>query len=96
MSLTDIRMIENKLVGRKEVSGKIAYDKPVKRDEVRQLLAEHFKTDVNNIVIRKMSYLTGTRLIDVKAHIYDSLDSIKAFEPLHILIRNNLAEKPKK
>lgn len=96
MSLTDVKMVENKLVGRREVSGRIVYVKPVKREEVKQILADHFKTNVNNVVIRKMTYLTGTRVIDVKAHVYDSADRVKSFEPLYILIRNNLAEKPKK
>lgn len=96
MSLTDLKMVENKLVGRREVFAKIVYDKPVKREDVKQLIAAHFKAGTSNVVIRSMRYVTGTRTIDVKAHVYDDSDKLKAYEPLFILVRNKLAERPKK
>ncbi|MCS7110350.1 MAG: hypothetical protein NZ956_02630 [Candidatus Caldarchaeum sp.] len=96
MSLMDVRMVENRLVGRREVFAKLSYTTPLKRDDVKQILAGHFKVDPKKVVVREMKYLTGTRIVETFAHIYDSDEKIKAYEPFYILVRNKLAERPKK
>ncbi|MCS7133436.1 MAG: 30S ribosomal protein S24e [Candidatus Caldarchaeum sp.] len=96
MSLMDVKMVENRLVGRREVIAKLSYTAPLKRDEVKQILANHFGIEPKKVVIRKIKYLTGTKFVETLAHIYDSDEKIKVYEPLYILVRNKLAERPKK
>ncbi|GBC72461.1 hypothetical protein HRbin03_00290 [archaeon HR03] len=96
MSLVDSKLVENKLVGRREVIAKISFTKPITRDEAKQLIAAHLSIDPARVVVRKLVYHTGSRLVDVYANVYDKVEGIKVFEPLYILIRNKLAERPKK
>lgn len=96
MSLVDVKMIQNNLVGRREIVARIAYKTPLKRDEVKEILAGHFKVEPKTIIIRKINYVTGTRTMVVSANIYNSIEKIKTFEKPYILVRNNLAERPKK
>lgn len=96
MSLVDVRLFENKLVGRREIKAKIEYKTPLTREQTKELLANHFKVDGSLIVVRSVNFLTGTRVAEVEAHVYDSQEKLKTFEPLYILVRNKLAERPKK
>ncbi len=96
MSVMSVNMVDNKLVGRREVEVAITYKNPLTRDELKKVIGEHFKTDPSNIVIKKAVYSTGTKIIKVHAHIYDSPEKAKKIEPKHILIRNKLVEKEKK
>ncbi|MEM0349469.1 MAG: hypothetical protein QXE96_07620 [Candidatus Caldarchaeum sp.] len=96
MSLVDSKLVENKLVGRREITAKISYTNPITRDEAKQLIAAHLNIDPSRVVIRKLLYRTGSRIVDVYANVYNKAEEIKVFEPLHILIRNKLAERPKK
>ncbi|MEM4281106.1 MAG: hypothetical protein QW470_03060 [Candidatus Caldarchaeum sp.] len=96
MSIISAKMTENRLIGRREVLAHISYQKPLTRDEMKQVLAEHFKVNPSNVVIKKADYVTGTKTVNIHAHIYGSVEDIKKYEPNHILIRNKIVEKVKK
>jgi len=96
MSIVSVNLKEDKLVGRRDVEAVIKYTRGLTRDELKQVLAKHFNVDPLNIVVKKATYLTGTRIIKLHAHVYNSVDAAKKAEPKHILIRNKLVEKEKK
>ncbi|MEM1949596.1 MAG: hypothetical protein QXY50_03905, partial [Candidatus Caldarchaeum sp.] len=96
MSIDKLSMVENRLVGRRDVQAIISYTKPLTRDEVKKLIADRFRTDPAKVVVRKAEFITGTHTVKVHAHIYEAAEQILKFEPKHILIRNKLAEKEKK
>ncbi len=96
MSIMSVNIVDNKLIGRLEVDATITYKNPLTREELKKTIGEYLKTDTSNVVIKKSVYLTGTRKVKVHAHVYDSIEKAKKFEPKHILIRNKLIEKEKK
>ncbi|MEM1946114.1 MAG: hypothetical protein QW614_04140 [Candidatus Caldarchaeum sp.] len=96
MSIASAKMIENKLIGRREVKALVSFQKTLTRDEIRQLLAEHYKTNPSNVIIKKAVFVAGARTINVHAHIYASAEDVKKYEPEHILIRNKIIERVKK
>ncbi|MEM2237053.1 MAG: hypothetical protein QXR26_00245 [Candidatus Caldarchaeum sp.] len=96
MSVISAKMTENKLIGRRVVLAHVSYQKPLTRDEMKHVLAEYFKVDPSNVVIRKADFITGTKTVNIHAHIYGSVEDIKKYEPTHILIRNKIVEKVKK
>jgi len=96
MSIIDIKMQDNKLIGRREVEVLLEYGKPLTRDELKQLLATYLKTNPEQVVVKKAVYLTGSRKLTAHVHVYGSVDDAKKLEPKHILIRNKLLEREKK
>jgi len=96
MSIVSSNLKDNKIIGRRDVEAIIAYSKSLSRDDLKQIIAKHFSVDPLNVVVRKANYLTGTRLIKLHAHVYDSVEAAKKNEPKYILIRNRLMEKEKK
>ncbi|MEM0383773.1 MAG: hypothetical protein QXS57_03930 [Candidatus Caldarchaeum sp.] len=96
MSIDKLSMVENKLVGRREVQASISYTKPLTREEIKKLIADHFRTDPAKVVVKKAAFSTGTHSVKVHAHLYEAVEQALKLEPEHILIRNKLAEKEKK
>jgi small subunit ribosomal protein S24e len=96
MSIVSSNLKDDKLIGRRDVEAIIAYSKNLTRDDLKQIIAKHFGVDPLNVIIRKATYLTGTRIIKLHAHVYDSAEAAKKKEPRYILIRNKLVEKEKK
>ena len=96
MSIVSSNLKDNKLIGRRDIEAIITYSKSLSRDDMKQIIAKHFSVDPLNVVVRKATYLTGTRLIKLHAHVYDSVEAAKKNEPRYILIRNKLVEKGKK
>jgi len=59
------------------------------RVEVRKELASALKVDVERIYIRKVESATGAAMSIGEAHLYDSLESAKAIEAKHIILRSS-------
>jgi small subunit ribosomal protein S24e len=84
----------NALIGRKEINFKIVEVSTPKRVDVRQELANSLETEMEKVYIRHMGTVTGTRLTEGLAHIYDEIEAGKQFEPTHIIERNKVKETP--
>jgi small subunit ribosomal protein S24e len=84
----------NALIGRKEINFKIVEASTPKRVDVRQELANTLETEIDKVYIRHMGTVTGTRLTEGLAHIYDEIEAGKQFEPTHIIERNKVKETP--
>jgi len=65
------------------------------RLEVRKMLAEALKADLERVYISRMETKTGTMTAFGKANVYESIEQAKLVEPLHIVTRNSPPEKPK-
>ena len=82
----------NALIGRKEINFKIVESSTPKRANVRQEIADILETEMDKVYIRHMSTVTGTRLTEGLAHVYDEIEEGKQFEPAHIIQRNKVKE----
>nr|AOZ56145.1 ribosomal protein S24E [uncultured korarchaeote] len=68
-------------------------ESPLKRIDAKRMIVGHLKADPSKTLIGKMRYIPGTRDIEVKARVYDSLEYAKRIEPKHIIKRNITAEQ---
>jgi len=66
------------------------------RLEVRKMLAEALKADIERVYIKKMETKTGDITAFGEANVYESTEQAKLVEPEHIITRNSpKEEKPK-
>ena len=66
------------------------------RLEVRKMLAEELKADLERVYIKKMETKTGDITAFGKANVYETIEQAKLVEPEHIINRNSpKEEKPK-
>jgi len=65
------------------------------RFEVRKMLAEALKADLERVYISRMETKTGAITAFGKANVYESIEQAKLLEPQHIIARNSPPEKPK-
>jgi ribosomal protein S24E len=66
------------------------------RLEVRKMLAEALKADIERVYIKKMETKTGAITAFGEANVYESIEQAKLVEPEHIITRNSpKEEKPK-
>ncbi len=68
-------------------------ESPLKRIDAKRIVVEHLKTDPSKTLIVKMRYIPGTRGIEVKARVYDTMEYAKRIEPKHIIKRNTPSEQ---
>jgi len=81
----------NPLLKRKEVTFEIRHEDikgTPSRIEVRKLLAENLKANVDLVYVRKMQTKTGTMQAKGDANIYDTVEQAKLVESEHIIVRN--------
>ncbi|MCS6769146.1 MAG: hypothetical protein NZ570_01750, partial [Candidatus Caldarchaeum sp.] len=81
MSVASVNMVENRLVGRREVEAAITFSKPLAREDLKKILAEHFKTETANVVVKKAVFLTGSNVVRVHAHVYRAVEDALKNEP---------------
>jgi len=87
---------ENKLLGRKEVSFNLKFERaPPSRKEVREKLASALSCDPKLLVIEGMMPNYGRHDATGMAHVYNSEKEMK-LEQKHLLVRDGLQEKEKK
>ncbi len=61
------------------------------RGVVRKAIAELYNVDVERVFVRKIESEYGWGVTSVEAHIYDTSERAKLFEPEHIIKRNEQA-----
>jgi len=86
----------NPLLKRKEVTFEIRHEDikgTPSRVEVRKVLAENLKANVDLVYVRKMQTKTGTMQAKGEANIYDTIEQAKLVESQHIIARNVPSEK---
>jgi len=89
----------NPLLKRKEITFEIGHEETKgtpSRIEVRKVLAENLKANVELVYIRKMQTKTGTMQAKGEANIYDTIEQAKLVESQHIIARNVPSEKKPK
>lgn len=89
---------ENKVLGRKEVTATISFDKSTpNRKEIKELVCSKLGANPETAVLRGVVSKFGTRSVDAVLHVYASKDDAVKTEPNHVLVRDGMAEKkPKK
>ena len=96
MEVTIKNTIENKLVGRKEISAHVAYtEAPPKRVEVRGAVAKAAGAEPGLVIIKKVENDFGARTMDCNAMIYNDEKTMNKFELKHLIMRSK-GEKLKK
>jgi len=89
----------NPLLKRKEISFEIKHEDmrgTPSRIEVRKVLSEALKANVELVYVRKMQTRTGTMQAKGEANIYDTIEQAKLVESQHIIERNVPSEKKPK
>ncbi|WFO76033.1 30S ribosomal protein S24e [Desulfurococcaceae archaeon MEX13E-LK6-19] len=61
------------------------------RGIVRKAIAEAYKAEIERVYVRKIESEYGWGVTKVEAHIYDSPERAKMFEPEYIIKRNEYA-----
>ena len=81
---------DNKLVRRLEIEGVIVHiDKGTPtRSDVVKVLSKLYNRSEELIVVKLILSEYGVGISKIKAHIYDSIERLKAFEPEYILKRH--------
>ncbi len=89
---------QNDVLGRKEVTVTISFDKGTpNRKEIKELVAGKLGANPDGMVLREVTSKFGTRSVDALLHGYPSKEAALKTEPRHILVRDGMAEKkPKK
>ena len=96
MEVTIKNNIENKLIGRKDLTVHVAYtEAPPKRVEVRDAIAKETGVDAKLIIIKKLENDFGMRTMDCDARIYSDEKIMNKFELKHLISRSK-GEKLKK
>jgi len=83
----------NPLIKRIELKIKISHigKGTPSRGLVRKAIADAYNVDINRVYVRKIESVFGWGVTNIEAHIYDSLERAKLFEPKHIITRNERA-----
>lgn len=78
----------NPIIGRREVVFEVHGASTPRRIEVRLVLADILKVDLERVWLRRLETRTGTNLTLGLAHIYDEAAKAMEVEPKHIIRRN--------
>jgi len=82
---------ERKLIGRKDVDFVVTLEKPGPTptiSEVRKLVTAKGGFDSGGTVVVKLVHRTGTQEVRGLAHVYQSEEEVKKWEPKHVMIAN--------
>ena len=98
VNLEIVQKKENALLKRTEVTFRVTHpkEKTPQRGAVRDKLAASVTGKKEGIVIDYMRSRFGSATTVGYAKVYESAEAAKKMEPLHVLVRNGLAEKKKK
>jgi len=78
----DIKITENKLLHRKEVTGTLAFTGATPSNkEVQAKLAEHFKVAPEQVAVKHIYTDFGKPFAKYEANIYDSKEALLKIEP---------------
>jgi len=80
MKLEILNEVENKLFNRKEITAKIDAEITPSHDEVEKLLVDYFKTNAENIKIKKIEGKFGSKTFTIILNIYVSKQDKDAVE----------------
>ncbi|MEM3372992.1 MAG: hypothetical protein QXF76_02140 [Candidatus Anstonellales archaeon] len=69
---------------------------PLKRDEIREIVAKHFMIEVSQLVLVKAEHKLNGHYVIAKFHYFNSKDAMLKYEKKYLLIRNRIIEKPQK
>jgi len=85
-----IKERDNRLIRRLEVEGVIVHvgKGTPKRSDVLATLAKLYSKSEELIIVKKIVSEYGVGITRFRAHIYESIDRLKAFEPTYILKRH--------
>jgi ribosomal protein S24E len=92
LDLTSVK--KNPLFNRQEVEFKVEQTVTPTRSAVRIDLAVALRVELNQVYVREILTLSGTRTSVGKAHIYDDPAQALIVEPKHIIARNQRAAPP--
>ena len=83
----------NPLIKRLELDIRIAHigKGTPSRGILRKAIADAYNVDINRVYVRKIESEFGWGVTRVEAHIYDSPERAKLFEPEYIIKRNEYA-----
>lgn len=92
------RTNENAVLGRKEISASVSFDKGTPlRKEIKEALCSKIGANPETAVLAEVASKFGTREVDVLMHVYPTKEAALGTEPRHVLVRDGMAEKkPKK
>ena len=85
----------NKVIGRKELSFKIAEASTPSRADVRREIAVLMRTELDNVYVRVLKTKAGTRVTTGTANVYNDATTAMAVEPKYIITRNKGKEAAK-
>ncbi len=92
LDLTSVK--RNPLFNRQEVEFKVEQAATPTRSSVKIELAVALRVELNQVYVRKIKTLSGTRVTVGSAHIYDDAEQAQKVEPKYILERNAKAVAP--
>lgn len=89
---------ENTILGRKEISVKVSFDKGTpNRKEIKDSVCGKLGANPDTVVLREVKSEFGMKRISAVFHVYPTKEAALATEPRHILARDGMMEKkPKK
>lgn len=88
------KIVENPVIGRKEVSAIVNFDKATPtRQEMKELVCSKIGANPDSAVLRKVISKFGQKSVDVLLHIYGSKEEVLKNEPNFVLVRDKMAEK---
>lgn len=92
------RTNENSVLGRKEITASVSFEKGTPgRKEIKEAVCAKIGANPETAAIREISSSFGTRSVEVLVHVYPSREAVLATEPNYILVRDGMAQKkPKK
>jgi small subunit ribosomal protein S24e len=88
-------MVRNDMLKRAEVSQVFDCEATPSRKVLQEKIAAKNNAKTELTVVRKISTKFGVQKVEVTAHIYDDMKSLKAAEPLHALKKAGLVEAKK-
>ena len=92
LDLTSVN--RNPLFNRQEVEFKVEQAATPSRSSVKIELAVALRVELNQVYVREIRTLSGTRVTVGSAHVYDDPEQAQKVEPKHILERNAKAVPP--
>ncbi|MBI5223576.1 hypothetical protein HY990_04080 [Candidatus Micrarchaeota archaeon] len=97
MNVNIVSTVENKLLGRKEVTAEISFDGTTpKRAELKSGVCTKVAGNPDNSALRRVSSKFGKKLVSVLLHVYPTKESMMATEPVYVKVREGFMAKPEK
>jgi len=78
----------NQLLERKELIFKIEEQSTPSRAEVRREIAVMMRTEIDNVIIKSIDTVSGSRMITGVAHVYNDANTAKKIEAEYLIKRN--------